>query len=387
MNMPWIRMAVLAGTALAGAARAAGTNDIALVPPPLNFTPGPEYADRARMFQGIPGIERAGNGRLWATWYGGGVTEDDHNYILLVTSGDDGATWSQLKLVIDPDRDGPCRAFDPCLWHDPKGRLWLFWAQRKTDGPSTSAQTWAIVCDDATTESPRWSTPRLVHPGILMNKPTVTSAGTWLLPMAVWHVEGSCRAVASDDCGATFREVGRANVPKREDRNCDEPMFVERKDGGLRFFVRTRYGIGEAASKDGGRTWSEVAGTGIPHTASRFFIRRLASGRWLLVRHNSPGPKLGRSHLTAFLSEDDGNTWKGGLLLDARAGVSYPDGVQAPDGSIRIIYDYNRTTEKQILMARFAEEDILKQRLVTPDGKLRIEVNQATAVNPTVKIP
>ncbi len=71
-----------------------------------NFSPGSEYADSARMFQGIPGIERAANGRLWATWYGGGVTEDDHNYILLYTSGDDGASLQRV-LVLDPDGSGP----------------------------------------------------------------------------------------------------------------------------------------------------------------------------------------------------------------------------------------------------------------------------------------
>jgi hypothetical protein len=27
--------------------------------------------------------------------------------------------------VIDPS--GPVRAYDPCLWHDPRGRLCLFW--------------------------------------------------------------------------------------------------------------------------------------------------------------------------------------------------------------------------------------------------------------------
>src|ERR1041384_8303317 len=50
-------------------------------PPVPNFSPGPEYADAVRMFQGIPGIERASNGRLWATWYGGGKGEDRHNFI------------------------------------------------------------------------------------------------------------------------------------------------------------------------------------------------------------------------------------------------------------------------------------------------------------------
>ena len=37
-----------------------------------NFSPGPKYADGMRLFQGIPGLERARNGRLWAVWYAGG---------------------------------------------------------------------------------------------------------------------------------------------------------------------------------------------------------------------------------------------------------------------------------------------------------------------------
>ncbi|TVS10454.1 MAG: exo-alpha-sialidase [Planctomycetaceae bacterium] len=94
-----------------------------LVPTELNFEPGPEYSDDVRMFQGIPSIEVARNGRLWATWYGGGTGEGPENYVMLSTSFDGGAGWSELKLVIDP----PHRASEPALWHDPQGRLWLMW--------------------------------------------------------------------------------------------------------------------------------------------------------------------------------------------------------------------------------------------------------------------
>ena len=73
-----------------------------------------------------------------------------------------------------------------------------------------------------------------------------------------------------------------------------------------------------------------------------------------------------RSLLTAWLSDDDGKTWRGGLMLDERTGVSYPDGFQAPDGTIYISWDRNRSTDGEILMARFTEEDVLAKALKGP---------------------
>ena len=72
-------------------------SDPALVAPPINTNPGPEYADDTRMFQGIPGLERSKDGRLWALWYSGGITEGELNYVILVTSGDDGLVITALR--------------------------------------------------------------------------------------------------------------------------------------------------------------------------------------------------------------------------------------------------------------------------------------------------
>ena len=348
--------------------------------PPLILKPGPEYADEARMFQGIPAIERAANGRLWAAWYGGGVTEDKHNYIVLVPSGNDGKTW-QRAFIFDPDRDGPVRAFDPCLWHDPDGKLWLFWAQRPDSNP---ADLVAITTTESDKADANWSAPRRVFEGIMMNKPTVAADGRWLMPAAVWHTNGSSRVIASSDRGKTFKQIGSANVPEPKDRNCDEHMIVQRKDDSLWMLIRVKYGIGESTSKNGGKNWTEVAPSTIPHVVSRFFIRRLASGKLLLVRHNPPEKVRARSHLTAYLSDNDGRTWKGGLLLDERKSVSYPDGVQAADGLIYVIYDWERQRDKEILMATFTEDDVLAGKIASSKSRLRVRVNKASGANPTV---
>src|SRR5215213_7145343 len=66
-----------------------------LTPPVLNTDPGPRYWPRLRMWQGIPSIERTAKGQLWATWYCGPLSEGSNgNHAVLVTSGDDGKTWS-----------------------------------------------------------------------------------------------------------------------------------------------------------------------------------------------------------------------------------------------------------------------------------------------------
>jgi predicted neuraminidase len=141
--------------------------------------------------------------------------------------------------------------------------------------------------------------------------------------------------------------------------------------------VRADYGIGESISGDQGKTWGEGRRSSMPHVNSRFFILRLRSGKLLLVTHNPPEGKK-RSHLVAHLSDDDGRTWSGGLMIDERVGVSYPDGVQAPDGTVYLIYDYERVGRKQILMATFTEDDVATGEWKSKPARQRVVVNQAT---------
>ena len=367
----------------------------------VNHSPDADYADAARLWQGIPGITRAPKGRLWATWYSGGKGEGPYNYVVLVTSGDDGRTWSAPQLVVHPP--APVRAYDPCLWTDPLGRVWLFWAQSYTKWDGRGG-VWAIVASNPDADKPEWSKPRRIANGVMMNKPTVLKSGEWLLPVAVWArpsemlaqnkvhqlnlTEGDFKAFShhlpeehgsavwvSADRGETWTLRGKAGVP---DSDFDEHMVVERRDGSLWMLARTRFGIGETASADGGRTWAPWSDTGIPHPVTRFFIRRLASGSLLMVRHHSMAGKV-RSHLAAYVSEDDGKTWRGGLMLDERTSVSYPDGVQGPDGRIYVIYDRERSGAKEILMAVFREEDAAKGEWVSADARQKQLVSKGGA--------
>ena len=147
--------------------------------------------------------------------------------------------------------------------------------------------------------------------------------------------------------------------------------------------LRNTRGIAQSESMDGGRTWStgSILLPGSTFANKRFFIRRLRSGSLLMVRNNSPAGR--RTHLTAFVSDDDGASWQGGLLLDERES-SYPDGVQAADGKIYLIYDHQRYTLNRdgnrgvgsVQMAVIREQDVRASQLVSPDARLRVDVTR-----------
>jgi predicted neuraminidase len=360
--------------------------DPALAAPLVQTMADARHAGSKRTFQGIPSIERTVNKRIWAAWFARSGRDETDSYVLVVTSDDEGTSWSLPRLVIDPP-GGVC-AFDPCLWLDPDGMLWLFWAQShgRWDG---RGGVWCITSEDSQSNAPTWSAPRRLCDGVMLNKPTVLKNGDRLLPVSVWAKSADPRTPAryrhdpGKESGAyvitlsrngaqTLSVIGRVRVPQRK---YDEHQIIERRYDSLWMLVRTPNGISESESTDGGKTWSEAKRSAIPHINSRFCIRRLRSGRLLLITHEPPDGKT-RSHLIAHLSEDEGRTWQGGLMLDERPGVSYPDAIEGPKGVIRVIYDYERTKARQILMAQFTENNVLSAKPAR-NTRLRLLVNQA----------
>lgn len=364
----------------------------ALVPPKVNTSPLPKYGYDKLDYGMTIGIERTPGGRLWACWVAGGDSPDA--YFVLASSDNEGETWSSPRVVLDSHEDGlgdKRSILVGNLWTDPKGRLWLIFDQ-SMDMFDGRGGVWATVCDNPDADEPTWSEPRRIWHGVTLNKPTVLSTGEWMLPISLDQRTGfrafkgcfrdldplrGANVFVSTDEGDTWERRGVRTFPNPD---WHEHMIVEKLDGSLWMLARTRNGIMESTSTDGGRTWSEPTASAIKHPVARFFIRRLASNKLLLVKH---GPKIdeheGRSMLTAWLSDDDGKTWKGGLMLDERKGVSYPDGFQAPDGTIVISWDRNRSTDGEILMARFTEDDILAKEFKGPKSKTKMLVSRPLA--------
>lgn len=300
------------------------------------------------------------NGRMWACWYGG-ITpgEDQNNYVTLSTSADEGKTWKEV-LVCDPDLFWPRRAFDSELWISPDGKLRWTWTDRIGTVASDPAndQLWMLTLDAENEPPKNLPRPELIGRGVMMCKPTVLANGEMLFPSAWWQQAPSARFYSTRDC-RSFAMVGGATLPP-DDRLFDEHQMVQLKNGDLWCLIRGRKGLWESRSTDNGRTWSEAqAPAGIRHTSSRLFFTRLASGNLLLVKHGPIDRDVGRKELAAYISQDDGQTWSAGLMLDARGGISYPDGQQMADGRIAVIYDYNRVTDREVHLVLFTEADVL----------------------------
>lgn len=366
---------LMLGTWTSVAQAEAPADDLALQPSHVIISPWKQHIPPTKR-QGVAGIERTAKGRLWVVY--GRDVESTRNFQVVRSSEDNGASWSEVRLMILP-RQGT-RAMSACVWIDPLGRLWLFWGQSagQQDG---RFGVWTIVCDDPDAIELKWSAPRRIGDGILLNKPTVLKNGDWLLTSSAWKTDNSIKVYASTDQGKTFQLRGTANIEDAKSRGPDEPMIVERKDGSLWMMVRCQ-GLAETVSRDQGKTWTPVKRTALPHPTSRFFVRRLRSGALLLVKHGPLDKRVKREQLMAFLSDDDGRTWHGGLMLDERHDVTYPDGVQGEDGTIYIVYDHQRTPLGEVLMAAFTEEDIRTGKPVTDKTRFRQVISSLPITTP-----
>ena len=376
--------------------------DSSLNPANIFVSPKSErFQDDYRRWQGIPSIETSKNGRIFINFYTGQAAEVGGNFLMLCVSDDNGDSFQSCATIIEhPDPE--CRIYDPCLWLAPTGELWMTYNQAHGFNDCRSG-VWVTICQNPDGDQLVWTPPRRIANGIMMNKPLVTTYGDWLFPCAIWRDECGAfpterhqleneqfsNVYASSDLGQHIVLRGHADVPNR---SFDEHMIVEKQDGSLWMLVRTFDGIGESYSYDNGYTWTPGQKSHIDGPCSRFHIRRLKSGRLLMINHCNIEERIdlnnimsqgnvkkwrGRSNLTAMLSEDDGKTWPYKLLLDERNEVSYPDASECENGYIYVCYDRERVTQREILMARFTEDDVLAGKILSKHGKLKILVNKA----------
>ncbi len=334
-----------------------------------------------RLWQGIPGIEITKGDRMFCSFFSGATGETVSNYSLVLQSDDRGKTWSEP--VVAAFQEGAVRCFDPCLWVSPDDKLWFFWGVQYVDRVGKPWETYASYTEHPDSDSFNWCEPFLIGEGMMVNKPVVLSDNSVYFYFSDWRLqtERTITVLRSKDNGITRKQIGKIICPKMV---FGEMHLIERQDGSLAMYYRAEYGIGKAVSYDGGHIWAQGARSNLDGPCSRFYLGRLKSGKLLCVNHYH---FQGRNNLTAMLSDDDGESWYGHLLLDERDQVSYPDVAQASDDRIYIIYDHNRgsgkrtlkevlSDDRELLLACLTEEDITAGHLVHKDSYLKGIVNR-----------
>ncbi|MBN2713641.1 MAG: exo-alpha-sialidase [Planctomycetes bacterium] len=381
---------------------------LALKPTPVSRDVPLSYHPQVDDYAMSGGMDITRQGKRWLLWFG---NEDGGKTVTLIARSDTiDERVNEAQYIIDPGfvpGGLHISAVVANLWTAPDGRLFMFYMQSigHFDGRGGVFQT---ICENPDDKEPEWSEPERIWHGAALNKPTVLDNGTWLLPISIWprsYLNTEARSdrhmdlnelrqnyrlftevdkyrgtniLASTDNGNTW-EI-RGNVKNPFDCTFDEPMLIERKDKSLLMYMRDNHGMTQTESIDEGRTWTTPVKTPWRTASARFFLRKLASGNLLLVRYANPNDSENRSDLTAYISKNDGATWEGGLLLDERNGVSYPDGFQHPDGRIFVQYDRLRECG-EILLATFTEEDVLAGKNISETVKLKQPLVQSRSAS------
>jgi sialidase-1 len=314
-------------------------------------------------YAGWPTVARRRDGRLWLVWSGG---REAHvcpfGQVHAMTSGDDGATWTWPRVLLDgaiDDRDSGVvetakgtllvTTFTSLAYEQPLGTIaaddprrarWLGVHERlDAAGRQAELGEWVIrSTDGGTTWSARM--PTIVnspHGPIQLADGRLLYAGKEL-----WTGAGRIGVCESTDDGLTWRWL--AEIPTRPGddvkRGYHELHAVETADGRILVHIRNhnephKGETLQSESADGGRSWTQPRAIGVWGLPSHLLALR--DGRLLMTYGHRRQP-FGNQ---ARVSSDQGRTWSEPLTIsaDGAAGdLGYPSTVELADGRLLTVW-------------------------------------------------
>jgi predicted neuraminidase len=292
---------------------------------------------------------------LVAAWFAG-TGEGDANVGIRVARHD-GTKWLESVEVANgsegEEKDYPC--WNPVLFKPKGGPLMLFYKV----GPNPRAW-WGMLVTSAD-DGKTWSMPRKLGEdeklgtnsnliGPVKNKPIQLADGSILCPSSTEHERWRAHFELTRDLGRTWQVIGPIN--DGTEFGTIQPSILTYPDGRMQILCRSQQSvIAQSWSDDGGKTWSAMAATELPNPNAGTDAVTLRDGRQLLVYNHTvrrgPFPS-GRNMLNVAVSKD-GRIWKPVLTLErARGEYSYPAVIQASDGKVHITYTYQRRSVKHV---------------------------------------
>lgn len=295
------------------------------------------------------------------------------------------------------------------LWLGTDGSLRLYYTE--TNGYYDGRGVLKVMaCSNPSSNFPTWQSPETIGIGVCTGRPVEAGNGTWVMPAALWgrtligqtqdrygndrnredngaykeldYMRGPLTYV-SQDKGTTWKmQSGQVIVPEQVYARHNDPQIIVCADGSLKMILRS---CGTAwtyasVSKTNGRFWTPDAKrfTQAPDTKTAFM--KLPSGRLLMVKNgrmDSYKYVLGVG-LYAYLSDDDGDTWYGGLCIDPAEDVEEPSVCSTSNGKITVAYN---KADEGVVVVKTTEDEIVQAvvdpTLVALDRKV-VWANKAT---------
>lgn len=312
--------------------------------------------------QQAPVSARAGN-REWCMWHcdRGEDIEGPGSYLAIAYSDDDWQTSNAAGHIAYSDLTLKC--WEPHIWYDAeRDTLWLFWStsgdDRRDDG---IGGVWA-----ATVSNPRSGLPVFSQPFQLskLGQPTVVSIidGVPIMPLyrqpqnvRFPGILGEKNMFRLDPVG---RRLGYISTLPQVGTTYPEVCAIQLRDGSYLASYRTTEGTFKTTADSLEGPWSTAEAWSAlgDNAAARIWLGRTPQGR-LCVAYNATAPEATRSDLTIAVSEDDGDTFKS-VVVDNRAGVSYPYVSFDSSGNITGVYDRDRQGDMEINFFSIPEDDV-----------------------------
>lgn len=359
-------MAAVFFMCMAGMAGAAPLHESAPI-----FPPNDKHNHGSSLVETAPGD-------LLACWFHGSGERTADDVIIQGARKRNGATaWRAPFLMADSQDLPDC---NPVLFIDPRGTLWLFWIAVQNNQWGGSLLKYRTSTDYAGAGPPVWGWQDVIHcrprsmegtfiGGMEAKEDKLLRRLGWMtrlhpimlsetrMMLGLYSDVFNCSLAAfTEDWGQTWAFSdpinGYGNIQPSFVRKADGTIVAMMRDNGLPKQIR------RATSSDGGITWSKVETMDIPNPGSSLECIALDSGRWVLVCNDA---KKGRHWLTAYLSDDEGASWKWRRRLEdfepGQGSASYPSVIQAADGAIHCTYSFTRkgVAGSTIKHARFNE--------------------------------
>jgi len=345
------------------------------------------HLPEGRQFLCASSIVRTKGGRMFSVFSAGGQTEPDNaNYVAVLSSDDDGKTWTDPLMIIDHEDVGVIMVSE-MISYLPNGNVFIRCATGNSlfDTREDMVQSWGIMIENPDADSVDEMEISAVYKlfegydNIWPCKKIEVCANGELL-MVGEDYSGYCRGghtnqyahiFVSKDGGYTWEKRSTATFTNPW-ITCLETMLTELSDGTLWLLARIDGGQGngleQCFSYDGGYTWENYAynlDAPLQTPGSRYWCSKLSSGNLIFIANASTKT---RTDMTVWLSEDDGKTWQHSYYVEKHYELT-SFGVCEGDGYIYISYDRSRMNALNVRGIKLTEDDIRAGKLISEGSR------------------